>query len=57
MNKSTRFAGLLFAAVIVVFGAGALFFTHAAGTTCYQVDCNTCCKSQGKTICTQRACP
>lgn len=52
------------AAVLVVFclciGAAAVLLAapaYAAGTRCWQVQCNTCCKTGGgPVICTQRAC-
>ena len=59
MRKNMKwFAALAFAAVIGT-GIAALFATpvSAAGTRCWQVDCNTCCRGTGGgVICTQRAC-
>jgi hypothetical protein len=39
-------------------GAAEMFFAPPvqAGPTCWQVDCNTCCRGKGGVICTQRAC-
>lgn len=59
MKKSVKFVGLFVATVVFGLATAALVFAPpawAAGTTCWQVDCNTCCKTNGKTICTQRAC-
>ena len=44
----------LFAAIA---GTFALATPAEAASSCYQVDCNICCKGKGGTICTQRACP
>ena len=59
MKKSVKFVGLFVATVVFGLTTAALVFAPpawAAGTTCWQVDCNTCCKTNGKTICTMRAC-
>jgi len=43
-----------FAAIVGIF---ALSTPAYAGATCWQVDCNTCCRGKGGgVICTQRAC-
>ena len=50
---------LLALALAAVLGAEAGLFTPAsnAASSCYQVDCNICCPtSNGKVICTERAC-
>jgi hypothetical protein len=51
---------LLLVAVVVCLGGAAALLTPAAsakGSTCWQVDCNTCCRTPGGgVICTQRAC-
>jgi hypothetical protein len=46
-------AAALFATVA---GTIAISTPASAGTTCWQVDCNTCCRGKGGVICTQRAC-
>ena len=50
---------LMLAVVILCTTGAALLLTpsaSAAGSTCWQVECNTCCRSGGKVLCTQRAC-
>jgi len=58
MNK-IKWAALLVVVCLCV-GAAAVLLTapaYAAGSRCWQVNCNICCKSgHGPTICTQRAC-
>ena len=59
MRKSVKFVGLVLAMVALSIGTGALVLAPpaaAANGSCWQVDCNTCCKVNGRTICTQRAC-
>lgn len=57
-----RFVGaLIVIALFLGVGVGALLLAStpasAATSTCWQVDCNTCCRiGGGKVICTQRAC-
>lgn len=51
MRKKLILLGLALAA------AAALQTTTAqAASGCYQVECNTCCKTTHGTVCTQRAC-
>lgn len=59
MKKSTRRIGLLLAVAIMCIGTLELLSAPpvSAAGECWQVDCNTCCKTKGKVICTQRACP
>jgi len=54
-KKLTAFVLVLgsFAAIAGIF---ALSSPAYAGQTCWQVDCNTCCRGKGGVICTQRAC-
>lgn len=49
---------LLVLALAAVVGAEAGLFTAVSNAaSCYQVDCNICCPtSNGKVICTERAC-
>jgi hypothetical protein len=60
MKKSTRWAVAVMFAAVIATGAAALLAAppaSAAGSTCWQVECNTCCRiGGGKVICTQRAC-
>ncbi|HEX6902279.1 MAG TPA: hypothetical protein VF789_21355 [Thermoanaerobaculia bacterium] len=57
MRRKLILLGLALAATA---GLEAGLFSPAAQaqtTTCWQVECNTCCKSKGgPTICTERAC-
>jgi hypothetical protein len=54
-KKLTAFVLVLgsFAAIAGIF---ALSSPAYAGQTCWQVDCNTCCRGKGPVVCTQRAC-
>lgn len=57
MKKKT--AALVLALGVFAAIAGALALStpaSAAGTKCWQVDCNTCCRGTHGVICTQRAC-
>ena len=49
---------VLVTAVLCTVGAELLFTrVESASQRCWQVDCNTCCKSgNGPVVCTQRAC-
>jgi hypothetical protein len=55
MRKKLILLGLALAAAA---GLQAGLFTPAAqaASGCYQVECNTCCKTTHGTVCTQRAC-
>ena len=58
MSMKIRWAaGVVFAAVLCT-GVAALLASPpaSAGSQCWQVDCNTCCRGHGGVICTQRAC-
>ncbi len=57
MKKITAF--VLVSLFVLAAGAAAaiaLATPADAGATCWQVDCNTCCRGKGGVICTQRAC-
>ena len=54
--KKTTVVALIFAAFAAVVGSLALSTPVSAKDTCWQVDCNTCCRGKGGVICTQRAC-
>ena len=54
-KKMTAFV-LALGALSAVAGVFALSTPASAGSTCWQVDCNTCCRGKGGVICTQRAC-
>jgi hypothetical protein len=59
MKKQIKYVGVGLATVVLGIATAVIVFAppaFAAGTTCWQVDCNTCCKTNGKTICTLRAC-
>jgi len=60
MTKNFKWAAVFVFAAVVGTGIGALLASpaaSAAGSTCWKVDCNTCCRTgHGPTICTQRAC-
>lgn len=60
MSKRIKYSVLAVVAAALCVGAAELFFAppvSAAGSTCWQVDCNTCCRgSNGKVLCTKRAC-
>ena len=57
MKKKTSALVLVVAVFAAVAGTFALSSpASAAGTKCWQVDCNTCCRGKGGVICTQRAC-
>lgn len=53
MKKKLAF---LFIALAASAGLGLFSPTAQAASGCWQVDCNTCCKTTGPVICTQRAC-
>jgi hypothetical protein len=55
-KKITYVAVVLFLSAVSV-GLASWQNAAAAGTKCWQVDCNTCCRGAGGVICTQRACP
>lgn len=54
-KKLTAFVLVLgsFAAIAGIFALGS---PANAASTCWQVDCNTCCRGKGGVVCTQRAC-
>ena len=54
-KKLTAFVLVLgsFAAIAGIF---ALSSPANAASSCWQVDCNTCCRGKGGVVCTQRAC-
>ena len=59
MKKITTF--VLVSVFVLAAGAAAAIAlatpAQAKGSTCWQVDCNTCCRTPGGgTVCTQRAC-
>jgi hypothetical protein len=60
MRKNIKWVAVVVFSAAVGTGVAALLATppaSAAGSTCWQVDCNTCCRiGGGKVICTQRAC-
>jgi hypothetical protein len=60
MRKNIKWVTVVLFAAVVGTGLAALLATppaSAAGSTCWQVDCNTCCRSgHGPVVCTQRAC-
>ena len=59
MKRSMRYVGLLLAMAVMCIGTLELLMAPPASAAgeCWQVDCNTCCRTKGKVICTQRACP
>jgi hypothetical protein len=48
---------LILLALALVAAAGLQTTAAQAASGCYQVECNTCCKTTHGTVCTQRACP
>ena len=56
MQKKITALVLVAGAFATIAGLFALSTPAYAGTTCWQVDCNTCCRGKGGVICTQRAC-
>lgn len=60
MNKQIRWVAVFVFAAVACTGVAALLSSppvSAAGSTCWQVDCNTCCRSgHGPVVCTKRAC-
>jgi len=55
-NKITALV-LVAASFATIVGIFALSTPANAASTCWQVDCNTCCRLKGgPVICTQRAC-
>jgi len=60
MMKNMKWVSVVLFAAVVCTGLGALLASpqaSAKGSTCWQVDCNTCCRTGGgPVICTQRAC-
>jgi hypothetical protein len=59
MRNSVKWIAAFAFAAVVATGMATLFATpaSAAGTKCWQVECNTCCRTGGgPVICTQRAC-
>jgi hypothetical protein len=58
MSKRIKYTVLAVVAAALCVGAAEMFFAPPvqAGPTCWQVDCNTCCRGKGGVICTQRAC-
>jgi len=58
MRNRMRWVAVVMFSVIVGAGAAALFSTPAsAASSCWKVDCNTCCRTPGGgVICTQRLC-
>lgn len=59
MTRKIKWGVAVVFSAIVITGAVELLAAPPAfaGSTCWQVDCNTCCRSHGGgVICTQRAC-
>ena len=57
MKKRITALVLVLGTFATIAGAFALSTPASAGSTCWQVDCNTCCRVKGGgVICTQRAC-
>jgi hypothetical protein len=56
MKKKTSALVLVVAVFAATAGMFALSTPVAAKSSCWQVDCNTCCRGAGGVICTQRAC-
>jgi len=60
MTKNVKWAAVVVLAAVIGTGFAALVSAppaSAAGPKCWQVDCNTCCRTgHGPVICTQRAC-
>ena len=59
MTKKIRWAAVVMIMAAATLGAIVLQPTpaNAAGSKCWQVDCNTCCRGAHGVVCTQRACP
>ena len=56
MKKRMTAFVLVVGAFAGIVGVFALSTPASAGQTCWQVDCNTCCRGKGGVVCTQRAC-
>ena len=60
MMKRMKWSVVVVFLAVLCTGAAALLVPRpvsAAGGSCWQVDCNICCKTgKGPVICTQRAC-
>ena len=56
MKKKIAALVLVLGSIATIAGNFALSTPANAGSTCWQVDCNTCCRGKGGVICTQRAC-
>ncbi|HZN55452.1 MAG TPA: hypothetical protein VFB67_09030 [Candidatus Polarisedimenticolaceae bacterium] len=58
MSKRIKWVAVVMLSAVVCLGVAELMAppAFAAGSTCWQVDCNTCCRGKGGVICTQRAC-
>lgn len=60
MGKKSKWVAVVLFSSVIGTGIAALLSAppaSAAGSTCWQVECNTCCRiGGGKVICTQRAC-
>jgi len=59
MRKRMNWVAVVLFAAVFCTGVAALLAAppaSAAGSTCWQVDCNTCCRVGNKVICTQRLC-
>jgi len=60
MTKNVKWAAVVVFAAVMCTGVAALISSppaSAKGSQCWQVDCNTCCRTgHGPVICTQRAC-
>jgi len=57
MQKKITALVLVLGSFAAIVGLFALSTPAYAGATCWQVDCNTCCRGKGGgVICTQRAC-
>jgi hypothetical protein len=60
MKKNVKWTAVVMFAAVIATGVAALLAAppvSAKGSTCWQVDCNTCCRTPGGgVICTQRAC-
>jgi hypothetical protein len=60
MRKQTKWGAIVLFVAVIGSGVGALLASppvSAAGSTCWRVDCNVCCRTgHGPVICTQRAC-
>jgi hypothetical protein len=58
MGKKSKWVVVVVFTSVICTGIAALMSAPpvSAGSTCWQVDCNTCCRGKGGVICTQRAC-